>query len=505
MSTLIKSTFLVLLSEIIYNLSGYVIHAAMGRFLGPADYGRFAIIVTMTTMTIVLIGQSVPTAMAKYLSEVFENKKELIPGIKKQTIKIQLIIVGAVTVLFFFLAPLLASALGDKSLTGLFRLSTLIIPAFAAASFYFYYYTGLHQFKIQAFLKTNRGVLRIAFIIGLAILLDPYGMALQGAILGYIVAPSVLFLLALGIDRFRIRKELQIASPVETQNFASLQDGEKPAFDWRKLTSFAWPVTIFLIAYQLLNTIDLYLVKGILHSDTETGIYNAAYTVGTIPYNLFYALTIVLLPAISKSTSANNFAETKKIIGESLRFLAIFLIPICLLMSYFSTPLINIFYSSKFATAAPVLSIYVLAEGFLTVFYILTFILNGAGKVKLPMYIALIGLFLNTFLTYFLIKSYGLMGAATGTAFMSLIVMIFGLVYTHRCFGYLFPLKNFLKILSASFLMTLAAFFFPRTGYAFIIYAILLFAFYLFLLWAFREIKKEDLEIFSKILRRKKA
>ena len=504
MSTLIKSTFLVLLSEIIYNLSGYVIQASMGRFLGPADYGRFAIIVTLTTMTIVLVGQSIPTAMSKYLSEVFVREKELIPVIKAQTIKIQTILVGAVTVLFFLISPLIALALGDPSLTNLFRLSSLIIPAFAAASFYFYYYTGLHRFKIQAFLKTNRGILRIVFIIGLAYLLNPYGLALQGAILGYAVAPLVLFLMGWWIDRFKVRKELQVAS-IETQHAASLWSVAKPSFDWRKLATFAWPVTIFLIAYQFLNTIDLYLVKGILHSDALTGIYNAAYTLGSIPYNLFYALTIVLLPAISKSTSANNNEETKKIIGESLRFLAMFLLPICLLMAYFSVPLINIFYSHAFAAAAPIMSLYVLAEGFLTVFYILTFILNGAGKVKIPMFVALVGLLLNTVVTYFLIKSYGLMGAAAGTTFMAFVVMLIGLIYTHREFGYLFPLKNFLKIITASVLMMLAAFLFPRTGYIFILYSAILFAFYLFLLWIFKEIKKEDMEIFSKILRRKKT
>ena len=74
---LVKSFFWVTISEIIYNLSAYVIHAVMGRMFGPADYGRFGIIVTLTTMTVVLIGQSVPTAMSKYLSEIFEKEKGL--------------------------------------------------------------------------------------------------------------------------------------------------------------------------------------------------------------------------------------------------------------------------------------------------------------------------------------------------------------------------------------------------------------------------------------------
>ncbi len=483
---LVKSFFWVTASEIVYNLSAYVIHAVMGRVLGPAEYGRYGLVVTLTTMTVVLFAQSVPTAMAKYLSEIFEANEGLIPIIKRQTIKIQSVIVGSVTVIFFLISPLIAHWLNDPSLTNLFRLSSLVIPAFALASFYFYYYTGIHKFKIQAFLKTNRGILRIVFIIGLAFLLKSHGMALQGAILGYVVAPLSIFFEAWSLDPYKKLKSVG-------------------TFDWKKLVVFAWPVTIFLIAYQLLNTIDLYLVKGILRSDFQTGIYNAAYTVGTIPYNLFYALTIILLPSISKSTAANNFDETKKIISQSLRFLVMFLVPVCLLMSYFSLPIIQIFFSSKYALSAPVMSVYVIAEGFLTVFYVLTFILNGAGKVKIPMYVAILGLFLNTFLTYFLIKSYGLLGAAGGTAFMALAVMIFGLVYTHRSFGYLFKASSFFKIILASAAMSALAFVFPRNNYYFILWSVLLFGIYLIILYILREIGAGDLVLVKELLSRKKS
>lgn len=485
-SNLVKATFWVIVSEFIYNFSGYIIQSAAGRILEPGDYGRFGIIVALTTMTIVLFGQSVPTAMSKYLSEIFEKEPGLIPIIKRQTAKIQLVIVGAVTAAFFLLAPVIARLLHDDSLTALFRLSTLIIPAFGLASFYFSYYTGIHKFKIQALLKTSRGILRIIFIIGLALLLKSRGLALPGAILGYVIVPSIIFLEAFSLDPYRKSKG--------TGNF-----------NRNKLLVFAWPVTIFLIAYQLLNTIDLYLVKSIMHSDFQTGIYNAAYTVGTIPYNLFYALTIILLPSISKTTAANDRKNTKQIIGQSMRFMTMLLIPICLLMSTFSQPVISLFYSTKYALAAPIMSVYVLAEGFLTVFYVLTFILNGAGKVKVPMNVALLGLLLNTFITYFLIRSYGLMGAAAGTALMALVVMLVGLIYTYREFGYLFKLKSFLKIIFASVIMYLAAQLFSQGRIIFIVWSLILFVFYLGMLYLLGEFTKADLDYIKSLTKLKRV
>lgn len=493
---LAKSTLIVTISEIIFNLSSYIIQVTMGRVLGPAEYGVFGIIVTLTTMTVVLIGQSVPTAMSKYLSEIFERDKGLVAVIKKQAVQIQVVLIALVTVVFYFLAPLIARILGDPSLTGLFRLSTLVIPAFAGATFYFSYYTGLHEFKIQSILKTGRGLYRLVFIIGLALLLKPYNLALQGAILGYFFAPLAVFLTGWAIDQFKIKKKFQVAADDAKSRVSK--------FNWKKIATFAWPVTIFLIAYQFLNTIDLYLVKGILHSDTQTGLYNAAYTVGTIPYNLFYALTIVLLPAVSKTTSAGADAETKKIISQSLRFLVLLLIPVCVLMAYFAYPLIVIFFSRRFALSAPVTSIYVFAEGFLTVFYVLTFILNGAGKVKIPMYAALIGLFLNTIVTYFLIKAYGLIGAASGTAFMGLAVMLFTLIYTYREFGYIFSGRSFWKMIVAALVMTAAAFVFSRQSYLFLLWSAILFGLYLLMLYVLGEIKKADFDLFLQMLKRKK-
>lgn len=482
---LVKSFFWVTISEVIYNLSAYVIHSGMGRILGPAEYGRYGIVVTLTTMIVVLIGQGVPTAMAKYLGEIYDTKPGLVPIIKKQTVKIQFILIGAVTIIFFFLAPLISLILHDKSLTPLFQISTLVIPAFALASFYFYYYTGLHEFKTQAWLKTSRAFFRILFILGLALLLKSKGYALQGALVGYVLAPLSIFFEANLLDKFK---------KVKAEGF----------FDWRKLLHYAWPMTLFLIAYEFLITIDLYLVKGILRDDTLTGLYNGAITVGRIPYFLFYALTIILLPAVSKSTSSNNHAETKKLIGQSLRLMVMFLLPIAILMAVYSQPILQIFYGKKFLGAAGPMSILMSGVTFLTIFYVMAFALNGAGKVKAPMFISFAGLAMNIVLSYFFIHQYGLTGAAVATSITSFVAMVLVLAYSYNFFGYLFKFSSFVKILLASAIMYFVSTFFPSGHYTFILWSAILFAVYIFLLYIFREFGASDLEIVKQLLQKKK-
>ncbi|MBM3255933.1 MAG: flippase [Candidatus Moranbacteria bacterium] len=482
---LAKSFAFVLASEIVYNISSYVVHSGIGRILGPADYGRYGVVITLTTTIIILIGNGIPTAMAKYLSEIFENKPGLIPVIKRKAALFQALLMGSVTLTFFLLAPVLAALLKDPSLTPLFRISSLIIPTFALASFYFSYYTGIHKFKVQAFLKTLRSFSRILFILGFAWLLKPQNLSLEGSVIGFALAPLLVFLGA------KIYDSLHKYKPSGT-------------FDWKKLFHYAWPITFFMIAYELLITVDLYLVKGILMSDYHTGIYNAAITVGRIPYYLFYALTIILLPAVSKATSSKNAAETKKLISQSLRLMVMFLLPICILMSLYSRPIIQLFYSRRFLDAAPLMSLFVFGVGFLTVFYVLTFALNGAGKVKVPMVISFLGLLANTILTYVLIAKYALWGAVVGTTLTSLLVMLIILGYSYKFFGYLFKLESIIKILIGSGALYGLSFLFPRDSFLFPLWSAILLAFYVFLLYILKEFNQFELTLVKDVFRRKK-
>ncbi len=492
-----RSALIVTISEIIFNLSAFAIHAIVGRILGPADYGRYGLVVTLTTMIIILIGNGIPTAMAKYISEIFETNPRMIKIIKKQSVIIQTIIIGTLTILFFLAAPLLAKILGDPTLTKLFRISSFIIPAFAAASFYFSYYTGLHKFNIQSFLKISRSVFRIIFIIGLA-----YFFRVEGSIIGYVLAPASVFLIAYAIDKFIVTRELKANESKLEQTGSPSQ--KTSSFDWRVLVNYAWQIVVFFLAYELMISIDLYLVKGILHSDHLTGIYNASLTVGRIPYYIFYALTVILLPVISATTSQNKREETQKIISQSLRAMLILLVPVIILMVNFSRPIIKIFYSAEYIEAAYPMSILLWGVGFLTIFYVMSFVMNGAGKTKIPMFISIGGVILNAALNYALIKKYALAGSAIATSITSFIVMVFMLYFLYRNFKVLIRLRSLINILAAGIGTCFFSAIFSKGEFIFLLWSLFIFGFYLLTLCLLGEIKKEDLAIFKNIIAKKK-
>jgi O-antigen/teichoic acid export membrane protein len=308
---------------------------------------------------------------------------------------------------------------------------------------------------------------------------------------GYILAPLSLSLLAILIDKFWIAKKYPA--------------GSKEIFPAKKLLNYAWQVVIFFLAYELLISIDLYLVKGILKSDHLTGIYNSALTIGRIPYYLFSALTVMILPIISKSTAEENLAKTSQIISWSLRTMLILLAPLVILMSYFSEPLIKLFYSAAYLEAAAPMSILVYGVGFLTIFYVLSFIMNGAGKTKIPMVISLFGVVLNTVLNYILIKKYALVGSAWAISITSFITMLVILFYLYREFKVTINLKSFLKILLASIVLYFACQFFSQGAIIFILWSLILFLLYLLILYLLGEITKKDWDYLLSLIKRKKS
>lgn len=475
-------------SEIIFNLAGYIIHASVGRILGPADYGRFSLVVTLTTMIIILIGNGIPTAMSKYLSEIFESAPERITGIKAKAIKLQILLMLTVTVLFFFASPLIAWALSDPSLTPLFQLSSLIIPAFAAASFYFYYFTGLHFFRLQAILKTIRALGRVLFIVSFA-----YFFGIKGALSGYIAAPLLVFLIALCADIFITHRYFPATKQSDTAPIA---------FSGKTLLLYAGPLTLFLVFYELILTLDLYFVKALLKDDYLTGIYSAAITVGRIPYYLFYALTIVLLPAISKTTAERNIQETETLVNTALRLMVLLLFPMVTLLIIYAPQVLHLFYGTVYGEAAYPMSIFALGVGFLTVFYVLSFALNGAGLVKIPMYLACFGFFGMILLNFLLIPALALSGAALATTLISFLLMQSVLFYTSRHFNVRLSVKTIMLSLLSTFLITLLAYILPQGAYSFLASGVLLFFLYFAFLKLFGELQPADTDPFMKIFRK---
>jgi stage V sporulation protein B len=196
--------------------------------------------------------------------------------------------------------------------------------------------------------------------------------------------------------------------------------------------------------------------------------------------------------------------QTKRIITVSFRFMLMLLIPSVFLLSYFAPSAIQFFYGIDYVDASAAMSILSFGFGFLTVFYIITFVLNGAGKNKAPMYLSIIGAVLNTFLNFFFIHRWGIIGSAMATSITAFIILIPAIIYTSKNICSFLQINSLIKYFLASGLVYLLAIrFFPQGPLVFFVWGVILMGIYFVILSILSEIKKEDWRQFYNLIFKK--
>jgi len=411
-------SFLFLLAaEVIYSFSAYIIVAFLGRMLGPADYGRYALVTGVATMITILVARGVPTAMMKRISENQENHK-LVYAIRKTAISVQAPIVISITILYFFLTPLIADMLGDSTLVPLLRISTLIIPLFALSSFYVLYLNGLKSFKALAVIKSLRGIIRIFAVIGFA-----YLFSLEGSIFGAAVAPLVLFVVAIFISSY-----------IEPHKLKIPKENTIAAYPHKKLLSYAGGFILFLILYEFYIRMDLYLIKALLGDDATTGLYDAAVKIALLPFFGVYALTLMLFPTMSELAEKKDLAGIRKHLNTIGLLLAGALPLGAIILYYFRDFLMQLFFGEEFLPAADLIPYMLGATIFMTVFYILASVLNGAGHTKVTWSILMVGVSTGVILNLIYIPIHGATATAAIFSLTSIIMGISSLFCAYRLF-----------------------------------------------------------------------
>lgn len=469
---LARGTVYLMSAQLVFLISSYAIHFGLGRYLGPELYGTFGIILSLLTICKVLVEPGTVRAISKYTAE----RKELAVVIKNQAIKIQIILALIIFVSLFALAPLIANLLKDSTLIPYIRFIAFFIPISSLYAVYFGLLNGIRAFGKQATVSIIYHVIKVLMVLALVYL----GFELYGAIGGYLIAGVVSLIMA---RHYWISKDSK--------------DGEvTDNFQMSKIVKFAAPIILFSLAFNLVVSLDLFFIKAILGEKAQAGFYTSAAALSKVPYFIFLALSDTLFPSIAKSTSSRGNEElTRKYINQSLRYTLIFLIPCSFIISATSRDLVTLVYTGRYLTAASPLSILIFGLTFLCLFIILTTVITASGKPRVSLAMVLILLVVNILLNTTLVPIYGLIGAALATTITGFLGVLISGIYIYKRFHTLTNLLSLFRIVGASLIIYLCARVFPVSGIPLLAYYAGLLAIYFTLLFIFREIKKEDIQV----------
>lgn len=468
-----KGTFYLIVANGVFSLVGYIIHFWLGRYLGPAEYGVFGVVIYLMTTVNMFITSGFPQSASKYIAEDYSR----VGSIVRDANKVQLVFCAILFGLYFGLSGVIANLFNDASLTPYIRISALAIPAYALFSMYSAgYLNGLRRFGWQALASIGNSITKLAAVFGLVL----FGLGVGGALSGYIIAAMVGFVLA-----------WKFLNPVKKS---------KSNFGWKKLVGFGIPATLFAAIFFLLMNIDLFAVKAIAGSEAETGYYTSATTISRVPYFLIAGLAMTLLPSISRSTSSNNTELTKSYIRQSMRYMLMALIPGVLLISVTSSDLLTLLYSSSYLEAATPLSILVFGVALLTIFYILSNVILGMNKPWIVLTIVLPLAGVDIVLNIILIPTHGLVGAAWATTITGFLGLCAAVAYVLWRFKTFVSPKSLGRICLSSVVILLIGLQVSVSPSLLPLVFIGLLILYAGILLLIRELKREDLATFKNII-----
>src|SRR5581483_1324030 len=92
-------------------LLGYGTHLIIGRYLGPASYGIYGVILSIQTILGLLLTLGIPTAVARFVAQDEQHAGSIL----HQALRLQFMMAAVVSVVVLLLSVPLARLLGDEA------------------------------------------------------------------------------------------------------------------------------------------------------------------------------------------------------------------------------------------------------------------------------------------------------------------------------------------------------------------------------------------------------
>ena len=412
-------------------------HIILGRYLGPADYGLFGVVLYAVTMARTPVGAGFPMAAARYISA----QPECTEDIFQKSLMLQLLFAGSISVAFYFAAPVIASFLGDTKLTVLFRIGAPLILIFGGFIHVSQYYNGLRRYGAQSFWLIFYYILRGGLVIFFVLI----GLRVLGAVTGLVVSSAVACFFVF-ITR---RKEENTG-----------------VFPARKLLSFSVPLIVGAIAMALVIDLDLMFVKRLIPSSVSAGHYTSAKTLARVTLFIFFAFSSALYPAVSKAHARGDWNGLRRYIQQANQMMLMVLMPLIVVVILDSQKIINIIFGADYSDGASALRWLIVSFSILSIYTVQKTIITGCGFPKIASGLTLSLLPLSVILLCFLIPAYGLVGAAVASTLTHSIGACCSLLILYMKFKAGFHFISTLQIISATLLLLLLDFLLTRAGVA---------------------------------------
>lgn len=396
-----KQSQITTIGTLINGFLGALFYIILARYLGPTNFGLFVVSVAVLTLTADIVDFGTNTGLIRFVSAHLVTDKSLAFKFLKLSLVVKLIVWLIVLMFGLLLAPVIAIQFLNKA--------ELVIPLRfvfigVGGMLFFTFATSALQayqrFFAWSFINITTNLFRLVFILILIVYMQ---LNLMNGLIIYIALPFIGFFLTLFLlptkEIFITKDEFSVA---------------KQFFKYNR-----W-VALFVLIAAFSSRLDTFLSSHLLTAK-EVGIYSAANQLTSVIPQLIGALGVV---SASKFASFQNkqqmlmFFKKFQLMVTVFATLGLLLIPI----SYYLIPII---YGEQYSLSViPFAFLLIGMLIFLISIPIHNSIIYYFSYPQLFVWVSIGHLLIIGFLGYFMISTYGVIGASVTV----LIGMLFNLI-----------------------------------------------------------------------------
>ena len=486
----LKNSFILVIGNLLFRVGGYINRLLMSRMLGPEGYGLYGLTLPFQGIFQILSAGGLPPAISKYVAEYnAKDEKALTRQVIYTATKFMVLMAILLSIILLFSSDFIANEIFHKPLVVWpLRAVSLITPFSVIVGAMRGAFQGVYKNEYTVY---NRMAEQLATIV-FAVVFVYCGLYAMGAVLGgafgFIVSAITAVLLY----------KKYISPMFYSEDSLDLSLKEELELLWM-LICFAVPVAITALSEMAIYDVGT-LVIGVFMLSTDVGFYNAADPISRIPLVISLSISTVLLPATAEAYVLKNQKLLQEYVVDCLRYCILTVIPMCVIISMFSMPIIQLLFGEVYTPGSGVLCILVIGMSFYSIYMISSSILQGTGNPKLPMYILLLGTVLNIVLNAIFVQMMGIVGAAIATTITTCILMIVIMLFVIKTTKISIPWKNILLVLVCNLILMAVCYVIPKTLIGLVIGIIIGSFLYIVSLIMLKVLTKRDIDFFSQYM-----